>query len=29
MHRFSDLIGTIAAALAKAQTEITNPDSPG
>jgi hypothetical protein len=29
MHRFSDSIGTIAAALAKAQTEITNPDSPG
>ena len=29
MHRFSDSIGTIAAALAQAQTEITNPDSPG
>ena len=27
--RFSDSIGTIAAALAKAQTEVTNPVSPG
>jgi hypothetical protein len=26
MHRFSDAIGTIAAALAKAQKEVTNPE---